>query len=121
MLLKRHITTIILFVSCFHLVSLWADPVAPMEIKVSQPDGTTFVVIPRGDEYGSWTETSDGHTVVRKNDTWFYAEKDGAGRLRATSFRVGELSPAVLQAMPLHVKPMPGPCSLRKKNRNIDE
>jgi len=63
------------------------------------------MVTPRGDEYAAWTETLDGHTVVKRNDTWFYAEKDAAGSLKATSFRVGDLSPSELQAMPLHVIP----------------
>lgn len=91
-----------------------ADPVAPIDVRVSQPDGTTFVVIPRGDEYSAWTETLDGHTVVKRNDSWFYAENDEEGELRATRFLVGDLSANELQALPLNVRPMPNPCSVHK-------
>jgi len=113
--MNRTVTTTILFLTVFCLEFAWADPAAPIEIELRQPDGKTFIAIPRGDEFTSWTETLDGHSVVRDRNTWFYAEKDNAGELRATLFRVGDLSSTELQAMPLHVRPKSGQKPLMKE------
>ncbi len=83
----------------------WSGPAAPIEIEITQPDGTTFIAIPRGDEFANWTETKSGHSVVKKNGTWYYAEKDSAGNLRASNRAVGSLSPDELRAWPKHVSP----------------
>lgn len=98
-----------LLLSLIFSASVWAAPAAPIEVELSQPDGTTFTVVPRGDEFANWIETTGGHTVVKLNDTWFYAEKDNAGALRATNVPVGSLSLIELQSMPMHLSPEPDP------------
>ena len=89
--------------------SVRAGPAAPIEVELRQPDGTTFTAVPRGDEFANWIETTEGHTIVKLNGTWFYAEKDNAGALRATNAPVGSLSLIELQSMPLHLSPEPDP------------
>ncbi|WP_298037279.1 M6 family metalloprotease domain-containing protein [uncultured Desulfuromonas sp.] len=67
----------------------WAAPVAPIEVTLTQADGSTFKARPRGDEYASWTETLDGYTIVRKDKRdWHYAAKDAEGKLVAGPHKV---------------------------------
>lgn len=108
-LMNNRFTTLVFIMICLFCTNLWAAPAAPVEIELIQPDGTTFTAIPRGDEYASWVETLGGHTIVKINDTWYYAEKDGEGKLRATNARVGDLSQFELESMPLHLAPKPVP------------
>lgn len=84
-------------------------PAAPRPFDLQQPDGTKFSAVLRGDEYASWTETTDGHSIIKVDGAWFYAESDNAGGLRATKHLVGSLSPSQLSAMPLHLAPSPDP------------
>ena len=94
-----------IFLSLICSASILAAPAAPIEVKVSQPDGTTFMVVPRGDEFANWIETTAGHSIVKLNGTWFYAEKGNAGALRAGRSPVGSLGPIELQSMPRHLSP----------------
>lgn len=96
-----------LLLIAFSLLSTpaWSAPAAPIEIEITQPDGTTFIAISRGDEFANWMETKSGHSIVKKNGTWFYAEKDNEGNLRASNRAVGSLSPEELQAWPKHIAP----------------
>jgi immune inhibitor A len=106
----RRLLTPLLFSTLIALANpVQADPAAPIELTLQQPDGVEFVAIPRGDEYASWLETRDGHSVMRKDDTWFYAEKDAGGELKPGSIEVGSLSNDELQQLPLHVSPSPQP------------
>ncbi len=89
--------------------TLYAAPAAPIKLELSQPDGTEFTAVPRGDEFANWIETSEGHTIIKVGDTWFYAEIDGAGELIPTPYEVGSLTPAQKQQLPLHVSPVPNP------------
>ncbi len=80
-------------------------PVAPIRVKLKQPDGTAFVGVPRGNGYVNWMETGDGHSVVRSTGRWFYAELGGDGRLRASRHQVGSLTVSQLRALPRHLRP----------------
>ncbi len=100
------LTLILLLISS---MTLQAGPVAPLVVELSQPDGTTFSAVPRGDEYANWMETTDGHTVIEENGTWYYAGKDNKGRLISTGARVGTLSVIELQSMPRHLMPPRSP------------
>ncbi len=75
------LTLILLLISS---MTLQAGPVAPMVVELSQPDGTTFSAVPRGDEYANWMETTDGHTVIEENGTWYYAGKDNKTARKAS-------------------------------------
>jgi M6 family metalloprotease-like protein len=94
----------------------FAVPAAPVEFDLTQPDGTVFTAIQRGDEYANWIETLEGLTVVKVMDTWYYAESDNQGGIRATTMRVGSLSAAERQKLPLHVAPLPHPDAFRLRN-----
>ena len=53
-LMKNRFTTLVIILMCVCCTNLWAAPAAPVEIELVQPDGTTFMAIPRGDEYANW-------------------------------------------------------------------
>ena len=73
---------VLLVVFC---TNLEARPAAATKFEMTQPDGTTFMVVQRGDEHANWIETLEGHTVIEVEDTWYYAESDGDGGIAATS------------------------------------
>jgi hypothetical protein len=83
----------------------WASPVAPIEVTLTQADGTTFQARPRGDEYADWIETLDGYTIVEKSGEWYYATKDPGGTLVASPDKVGSLSTRALVDLPKHLSP----------------
>ena len=105
----KYLVSITLILFMIFCANLEAGPAAPIETEIIQPDGTSFIAIARGDEYASWVETLEGHTIIKVNDTWYYAESDDAGGIRATSIRVGSLSTIDLQSWPLHLAPTPRP------------
>ncbi len=50
-----------------------------MEIKATQPDGTTLELFASGDEFHNWLHDAEGFTIIRHPQTgWLcYAVKDG--------------------------------------------
>ena len=40
-------------------------------------------------------ETTDGHTIIKENGAWYYADKDKEGRLISTGALVGSLSECI--------------------------
>lgn len=89
--MKKHRREIIL-ASVFTLGMLgWfcaASPVyaveaAPVPFELRQPDGSTFQAKAWGDEWQNGTETRDGYTILRNEQTgeWVYAERNPAGQL----------------------------------------
>ncbi|MBI5657497.1 MAG: hypothetical protein HZC44_12065 [Geobacter sp.] len=70
-------------------------PVAPRELILSQPDGTEFKAMQRGDEWQHWIETEDGYTVTKDNETgwWYYAEPDNDKGMRKGLYQVGKIKP----------------------------
>ena len=73
-----------------------AGPAAPVVFELEQPDGTRFQARIIGDEWGHWTETIGGYTVIRDEGTgmWVYAVAGPEGTLVAGSKPVGEVPPA---------------------------
>lgn len=56
----------------------FAIPAKPGGVKVTQPDGRVVTLFLHGDEFRSFTTTSDGYTVVETASGWQYAlKKDG--------------------------------------------
>ncbi|HIJ64330.1 MAG TPA: M6 family metalloprotease domain-containing protein, partial [Candidatus Hydrogenedentes bacterium] len=85
---------------------LWAVPAAPIDVTLSQPDGSSFRATPRGDEYGHWMETADGYAVVRELGIWHYAFRGSRGELLASPYEVGAPSPRALEQFPKHSPPV---------------
>ncbi len=60
-----------LWVICATLwLPAFAGPANPEPVAITQPDGTVFQPITRGDEFQGWMETADG-----------YAARSAAGRM----------------------------------------
>ncbi len=80
-----------------------AAPAAPVDIPITQPDGSTFTSRVWGDEYQHGMETLEGYTILKDEQTgyWIYAAaQDGTlAPARSTEQRllvVGKDSPAAL-------------------------
>ncbi|MCL4535777.1 MAG: M6 family metalloprotease domain-containing protein, partial [Bacteroidetes bacterium] len=76
-----------------------ASPVAPIDVTIVQPDGTSFQAHPYGDEWTNGYETKDGYTLAREETTgfWEYADHDAAGRLKPSGWRPGKQSPPAVE------------------------
>ncbi len=71
-----------LWVICATLwLPAFAGPANPEPVAITQPDGTVFQPITRGDEFQGWMETADGYTVLRNPATGFfdYAVRSAVG------------------------------------------
>ncbi|MBI5206184.1 MAG: M6 family metalloprotease domain-containing protein [Candidatus Firestonebacteria bacterium] len=66
-----------------------------MIVEISQPDGTKFKTIQKGDEWNNWHETEDGFTIIEDKTTgwWYYAIPDTTSGIRISSFPVGKIKP----------------------------
>jgi M6 family metalloprotease-like protein len=90
---------VILVVMSVVSLSARAAPVYPREVTLRQPDGTTFIAIPFGDEWANGLRTLQGHLITQDRLTgqWVYA-RPRDGRLEPTGRVVGRDSPP-LQAL----------------------
>ena len=43
---------------------VWAVPAAPNIVTLTQPNGSTFEAMQKGDEYASWVQTLDDISIV---------------------------------------------------------
>lgn len=57
-----------------------AVPASPESREIEQPDGTRFHLKLRGDEFFSWTETTNGHAVVKDTDGFWKFARPVANR-----------------------------------------
>ena len=79
--------------------SAFAAPANPAGRDVVQPDGTKFTLHLRGDEFFSWTETSDGYSIVKDADGfWKYAlpATNRVAFIAIPTARVGTTDPALI-------------------------
>lgn len=63
-----------LFLAFFFLQFLGvalAMPASPLPQTLSQPDGSSFEAITKGDERLNWIETADGHTIAKGPDSYW--------------------------------------------------
>lgn len=85
---------------------LAAVAVDPQPAMLTQPDGTTLVVVPVGDEFNQYWELPSGHTVVRDAAGWWrLAALDSQGRLTAGAGRAGSVGALRLARVPRHLRP----------------
>ena len=76
------ICAIVLTCSLLPITQTLAGPVLPQPLPLTQPDGTTIVAIPFGDEWDNGYETPDGFTLAQdEGGRWSYATLDERGRL----------------------------------------
>lgn len=71
-------------------------PASPLPYEITQPDGTRIQLHIRGDEWFNWEEDTNGFTVVKTANGYFYATTNSAGALVATSNQVGKVNPAAV-------------------------
>ncbi|MFC2108314.1 M6 family metalloprotease domain-containing protein [Candidatus Bipolaricaulota bacterium] len=97
------ICSVLILLAC--AVSGAAGPAAPIVFTLEQPNGTTFQAHTVGDEWGHWTETVDGYTVLLAETSgyWVYAVAGPNGALVAGSPPVGEGAPP---AVDRHLRPI---------------
>lgn len=50
-------------------------PASPYATDIVQPDGTTITIYGKGNMLNSWTETTDGYTIIPVNGIYQYAQK----------------------------------------------
>ncbi len=59
-----------------------AAPAAPLDVPLTQPDGTSFLARQWGDEWQHGWETADGYTILQAADgSWVYAARGADGAL----------------------------------------
>ncbi len=99
---------ILAFFVCMALSTpqLYAAPASPDLLEATQPDGTTFKLRKRGDEFQNWIETEAGYTVLKNKKTkeWEYAIKQADGKLTRSGEKVVPHLPPPVH-LPRHLKP----------------
>ncbi len=91
----RRYRTVAIFVLVVALLLLGANiteavPVAPLVVKLSQPDGSVFMAIPFGDEWYHGYEYGDYTIVKNESDGyWYFAAHAPDGRLLPSGQKVG--------------------------------
>lgn len=94
--MKRHAIYLvsIIFVAMITAASMDARPARPGRITLTQPDGTTFTTILKGDEWFRIHTTEDGKAVIKDSDGWWsYAVYDENGGKKSTGYHVGKSAP----------------------------
>ncbi|MDP2807410.1 MAG: hypothetical protein Q8O74_04640 [bacterium] len=79
----------------------FAIPANPRPRTLTQPDGSKFQAVLKGDEHFSFAEDADGYSIVQnEKGFWTYARQEN-GLLVATNLIVGKSS----SPYPLHLRP----------------
>ena len=82
--------TILFFLTFFIFLPAMAGPARRGLIPLSQPDGTVFNAVFRGDEFLRIKTTEEGHAIIQDEEGWWcYAGFDGTGCRYSSGFRVG--------------------------------
>lgn len=86
--------TILAILTIFISLTATAIPARKGLIPLTQPDGTTFNAVFRGDESVRIKTTTDGRAIIQDEEGWWcYAEFDEMGRRRSSGWRVGGDAP----------------------------
>ena len=76
-----------------------ASPARKTEVMLTQPDGTSFPAILKGDEFMKVLTTADGCAVIQEEDGWYcYAYYSSDGAKMSSGCRVGEKVPGMVTA-----------------------
>lgn len=83
-------------------------PAYPKMIPVNVKDGFVYIRL-YGDEHYKRAETSDGHTILQKDELWYYAEKDDNGFLVPSEYPIQAFPDSgtvrFLKMTPIHLEP----------------
>jgi len=94
---KISILTVFIFFAT--TVSMYSGPARVRNAVYTQPDGSTFAVKIRGDEWTRIRTTSDGCAIIKGNDGWwYYGTYDNDGCLKPTGYAVGKSAPSDILA-----------------------
>ena len=85
----------------------FAVPAFDKVIILTQPDGSTFEAIQRGDEYANWMETAEGYSIVQSEGDWYYAVLDETGQLIPSTHAVNSRSRSFPVGIEPHLQPAP--------------
>lgn len=119
--MKRTIFIGLVMLVCY---SLFAVPAAPFLTTYTQEDGSTLEIYVRGDERLNWTETSDGYTLLNKNNSKYYAIKDRVGDLVVSDIQANDPENRrpeeleFLKNLPKQLRYSQGQVNLAKEIRN---
>jgi M6 family metalloprotease-like protein len=100
----------------FAFSSAFAVPANPDPVSIKQPDGSSFILKLKGDEFFSWNETSDGYAVAKDagDGYWKYA-KPASGEAKfeiIPGAKVGAVPPSSLGIIK---NALPEKAALRKR------
>lgn len=70
-------------------VNAFAIPARPRPTTLTQPDGSKFTVLLKGDEHFSWAEDMDGYSIIQNKDGWWTFAGQENGLLVPTNLMVG--------------------------------
>lgn len=72
--------------SCLIIVTLstWAVSAYRLPIVVTQSDGTSLTIIGHGNGDFSWITTTDGAIIIRQGDSFYVADIDEQGNIKAS-------------------------------------
>lgn len=80
--IRLGIVMLTLVIAAGWVTDVSAAPAAPIDLVLTQPDGTTFIGRQWGDEWQNGVETDAGYTILQDNDGWWvYAAPAADGTL----------------------------------------
>lgn len=96
------IICLILILVLFNVHISQAAPAFKKDIVFTQPDGSSFIATPYGDEWNNGYETKKGFTILfdKLTSKWVYAEREKDGLLKRTNIVVNKGIPT----MPKHLR-----------------
>ncbi len=71
-----------------------ASPARKSEIRLEQPDGSSFRARLSGDEFMKMLTTEDGEAIIQDRDGWYCYARFDSGRKVSSRYRIGEDAPA---------------------------
>lgn len=96
--------TILIILSLLFFFQANAGPARKGLLPLTQPDGTTFNAIFRGDEFFRIKTTADGHAIIQDEEGWWcYAYFDADGSRYSSGRRVGTEVPADILAESMNI------------------
>lgn len=92
----KHKTILTIF-TIFLALTATAIPARKGVIPLTQPDGSTFSAIFRGDEFIRIKTTTDGHAIIQDSDGWWsYAYFNSEGQRFSSGCHVGSPAPQTI-------------------------